>query len=57
MQKRIDSYREAMIRMQIGLTAIPALFPVVAATENGKIAVSPQTSGVGFTGHSGDQRS
>ena len=26
-QKRIDSYREAMIRMQIGLTAIPALSP------------------------------
>ena len=26
-QRRIDSYREAMIQMQIGLTAIPALAP------------------------------
>lgn len=26
-QKRIDSYREAMVQMQIGLTAIPALSP------------------------------
>jgi len=26
-RRRIDSYREAMIQMQIGLTAIPALAP------------------------------
>ena len=26
-RKRIDNYREAMIQMQLGLTAIPALSP------------------------------